>query len=215
MRAPISNTASSRRSLRSTRASRCDPGLPRGALAGALPENVAEDAFEFAVARLAAAGRIVDAPEGIRAASHSASLAGGDAALAARIRSEARAAGLEPPSLKEWSEQLGRPETQLRAIFALLVREGTLVAAPDAFWFDRAAVDALRERVVAHLKQHGALETPAYKSLIGTHAQARRAADGALRSGARDAARGQQAGVARSEVNVALSVQRRAMYASG
>ena len=95
------------------------PGMPRGALAGALPENVAEDAFEFAVARLAAAGRIVDAPDGIRAASHSASLAGGDAALAARIRSEARDAGLEPPSLKEWCErarQIGeRTARDLRA----------------------------------------------------------------------------------------------------
>jgi selenocysteine-specific elongation factor len=144
------------------------PGMPRGALAGALPQNVAADAFEFAVARLAAAGRVVDAPEGVRAASHSASLAGGDAAIAARIRSESHAAGLEPPSLKEWSEELGKPESALRAILALLVREGSLVAAPDAFWFDREAVDVLRERVVAHLKRHGALETPAYKSLIGT-----------------------------------------------
>jgi selenocysteine-specific elongation factor len=143
-------------------------GMPRGALAGALPGNVAEGAFEFAVARLAAAGRVVDAAEGIRAESHRAGLQGADAQLAERIRTEMRAAGLEPPSLKEWGERLGKPEGALRAIFAHLVREGTLVAAPGAFWFDRSAVDALRDRVVAHLKQHGSVETPAYKSLIGT-----------------------------------------------
>ena len=144
------------------------PGMTRGALAGALPANVEEDAIVFAVARLVAAGRVVDAPEGIRAASHRGGLQGADVALAERIRSESREAGLEPPSLKEWSEVLGRKPETLRALFAHLVREGALVAAPDSFWFDRSAVDALRERVVAHLKQHGALETPAYKTLIGT-----------------------------------------------
>ena len=35
-------------------------------------------------------------------------------------------------------------------------------------WFDRAAVDALRERVRAHLREHGPIETLAYKALIGT-----------------------------------------------
>lgn len=144
------------------------PGLPRGALAGALPENVATDAIEFAVARLAAAGRVVDAPEGIRAASHRASLEGADGALADRIRNESRGAGLEPLSLKEWSEQLGQPVDKVRALLTHLAREGSLVAAPGEFWFDRATVDALRERVVAQIQQHGGIETPAYKTLIGT-----------------------------------------------
>ena len=144
------------------------PGLPRGALAGALPENVAPDAVEFAVARLVAAGRVVDAPEGIRAASHRASLEGADGALADRIRAASSAAGLEPPSLKEWSERLGKPIEKVRALLTHLVREGSLVAAPGEFWFDRTAVDGLRERVVAQIQQHGGIETPAYKTLIGT-----------------------------------------------
>jgi selenocysteine-specific elongation factor len=42
------------------------------------------------------------------------------------------------------------------------------VRAPGPLWFDRAAVDALRERVAAHLRAHGALTTPDYKALIGT-----------------------------------------------
>ena len=35
-------------------------------------------------------------------------------------------------------------------------------------WFDRAAIDALRERVVAYLREHAQLDTPTYKALIGT-----------------------------------------------
>jgi selenocysteine-specific elongation factor len=144
------------------------PGLPRGAFAGALPANVATGAIEFAVARLVAAGRVVDAPEGVRATTHRASLEPADGALADRIRNESRAAGLEPPSLKEWSERLGKPIDKLRALLMHLAREGSLVAAPDEFWFDRAAVDTLRERVIVQLQQHGGIETPAYKTLIGT-----------------------------------------------
>ncbi len=49
-----------------------------------------------------------------------------------------------------------------------LERAGALVRAPGELWFDRAHVDALRARVVAHLEAHGALDTQAYKDLIGT-----------------------------------------------
>ncbi len=144
------------------------PGLPRGAFASVLPENVETDAIDFAIAQLVTAGSVVDAPDGIRSATHRANLEGADGALAERIRSESRAAGLEPPTLKEWSERLGKPIDKVRGLLAHLVREGSLVAAPDEFWFDRGAVDAVRERVVAHLQQHGGIETPAYKTLIGT-----------------------------------------------
>ena len=56
----------------------------------------------------------------------------------------------------------------LRDLLAYLEREGALVRAPGDLWFDRAAVDALRDRIATHLRRHGALDTPTYKSLIGT-----------------------------------------------
>jgi len=42
------------------------------------------------------------------------------------------------------------------------------VRAPGELWFERAAVDALREKIAAHLREHSRLETPDYKALIGT-----------------------------------------------
>ena len=53
-------------------------------------------------------------------------------------------------------------------MFAYLEREGALVRAAGDLWFDSKAVDALRERVIAQLREHGPLETPDYKALIGT-----------------------------------------------
>ena len=48
------------------------------------------------------------------------------------------------------------------------MRAGQLVRAPGDLWFDRAAVDDLREKVVRELRARGRLKTPDYKALIGT-----------------------------------------------
>jgi selenocysteine-specific elongation factor len=146
------------------------PAMPRGALPAALPKNVAPDAAELALGALAAEQRVAVEPEGVRLPSHraGAALPAAERALAERLRAEARRAGLEPPTLREWAERTGREPDRLRPLLAHLEREGALVHSPGDLWFDRQAVDALRERVVAHLRAHGALETPAYKELIGT-----------------------------------------------
>ena len=75
---------------------------------------------------------------------------------------------LEPPSPRQWAERLGISAERFRALAEHLEREGRLARTPGELWFDRRAVDALRERVVAHLHAHGSLDTPSYKSLIGT-----------------------------------------------
>jgi selenocysteine-specific elongation factor len=144
------------------------PGIPARALRGRLPENVAPETFELALARLAGRGEIALEAELVRARAHEARLSEADRAHAERIAAEARAAGLEPPALREWSERLALPPEKLRELLAHLERNGALVRAPGDLWFDRGVVEALRERVIAYLREHGRLETPAYKSLIGT-----------------------------------------------
>jgi selenocysteine-specific elongation factor len=144
------------------------PGIPRGALRAALPENVPAAAFERALARLAAAARIADADGLVRAADYAPRLTERQRALAERLREDARAAGLEPPTPRDWGAKLGVEPGELRELLAHLAREGALVHAPGDFWFDRGAVDALRAKLVARLEAQGALDTPAYKELIGT-----------------------------------------------
>ena len=144
------------------------PGIPRGALRAALPENVPAAAFELALARLAAAGAIADAEGLVRGAGFAPRTTERQRALAERLRADARAAGLEPPTPRDWAAALGAEPGELREVLAHLEREGSLVHAPGELWFDRAHVDALRARVIAHLDAHGALETKAYKELIGT-----------------------------------------------
>lgn len=144
------------------------PGMPRGELRGALPANTAPGAFELALARLAAADRIRVEEHEVRAADFVPRLTQRQEALAARLRADAMIAGLEPPTPREQAAGLDVDEAELRDVLAHLERDGSLVRAPGDLWFDRGAVDALRERVVAHLREHGSLDTAAYKALIGT-----------------------------------------------
>jgi selenocysteine-specific elongation factor len=144
------------------------PGTPRGALRGALPENVARAAFELALAHLEAAGRIAAEESLVRLAEWVPRLTQRQEAIAAQLRADAMIGGLEPKAPREWAESLSVEPDELREVLAHLVRDGSLVHAPGDLWFDRVAVDELRAKVVAHLEAHGALETPAYKDLIGT-----------------------------------------------
>jgi len=144
------------------------PGMPTSALRGSLPENVERDSAELVLERLAARDRVAIEGDLARLPDHRPTLSAADQALVTRIADEARAASLEPPSLKDWEKRLGIAGEPLRNLLAHLVRAGQLVHAPGDLWFDRAAVDALREKLIAHLREHGRLETPDYKALIGT-----------------------------------------------
>jgi selenocysteine-specific elongation factor len=143
------------------------PGMPRGALRGALPANAASALFEAALARLAERGEIAAAGELVRAASFAPRLSAREQALAERLRESARDAGLAPRTLREWEGELGAPEPLLRELLAHLEREGALVRAPGDLWFDARAVEALREKLIAYLEAHGEIGTAAYKELIG------------------------------------------------
>lgn len=144
------------------------PGMQRAALRGQLPQNVPAEASELALARLEQAGRIVSEGDLVRATSHRATLDAEAQGSVARIIDEARRTGLEPPNPREWAEQLGVPAERFRDLVAHLEREGELVRAPGDLWFAREAVDALCEKVRAHLEANGELDTQSYKSLIGT-----------------------------------------------
>jgi selenocysteine-specific elongation factor len=88
--------------------------------------------------------------------------------MLAGLRDTLRASGLEPPSLRDLAVKLDASVETLRPLLAHLERERSVIRAPGDLYFDRAAVDALRARVVAALEEKGSLDTGAYKALIGT-----------------------------------------------
>lgn len=144
------------------------PGMPAGTLRTRLPANAPRDAAELAMARLAARGAIAVEGEVARRPAHRPRLADAEARSVERIAERLRTAGLDPPALRELALEIGLEAARLRDLLAHLERGARIVRARDDLWFDRAAVDALRARVLAYLREHGRIETLAYKALIGT-----------------------------------------------
>jgi selenocysteine-specific elongation factor len=142
--------------------------MPTGALRGRLPGNVPAEVCELAIERLAGAGAIAIAADHVRATDHAVRLDPESEALAARMLERLKAAGLEAPSLRDLAAEVGSPPEALRDLLAHLEREGRLVRAPGDLWFDAEAVEALRQRLRDHFRRHDSLDTPTYKSLIGT-----------------------------------------------
>lgn len=144
------------------------PGIPTATLRGSLPENVVTESAEFAIAALAERGELRVSAERASRPDFAPTLSSEEERRADRILELLRPAALEPPPLRELAERLGDADASLGDLLAHLERGGALVRVSSDLWFDRAAIDALRERVVAHLRQHEELATPAYKELIGT-----------------------------------------------
>ena len=144
------------------------PGMSRRTLLGQLAENVRPEAAQLALSRLVEAGEVESEGDLARRARFAPTLDEADRSATLQILEDARAAELDPPSPRDWSQRLGLSLDHFRDLLAHLERSGDLVRAPGDLWFSRAAVDALRERVVSHLKSHGEIDTAGYKALTGT-----------------------------------------------
>ncbi len=144
------------------------PGMARGALRGRLPDNVPRDVAELAMERLKQRGVFHLEGDLVWRTGHEPKLAAQDRTAIEKLVEGSRTSGLEPPSLRDWSERLGMDSEHLLDLLAHCERTGQLVRAPGDLWFDRDAVDRLREQVVSHLREHASLDTKTYKTLIGT-----------------------------------------------
>lgn len=144
------------------------PGMPTATLRGALPENVLPAVADFALSELVARNELELDGKRARRPDHRAQPEGEEAELAERLCDVLREAALDPPALRDLAERLGAPLPRLLSLLTFLERSRRLVRAGEELFFDASAVDALRNLVRAHFAEHETLDTPTYKTLIGT-----------------------------------------------
>jgi selenocysteine-specific elongation factor len=87
--------------------------------------------------------------------------------LKAQVAQALADAKLTPPWLAELPGLVHAPADQVGAVLKLLVAEGSVVRVSTELYFDRGALDGLRERLVAHLRQHREITTQQFKELVG------------------------------------------------
>ncbi|NUN12647.1 MAG: selenocysteine-specific translation elongation factor [Myxococcales bacterium] len=78
------------------------------------------------------------------------------------------AAHLEPPSPAEAATALKVAESTVREALDMLTREGMIVRIRSDLFFEKSALDKLRDRLVIFLEQNGEITTAQFKDLTGT-----------------------------------------------
>ncbi len=129
-----------------------------------------------AVEALVRAGRLLSERELLRLPSHRVVSDAAERALAERVAEVYLRAALGPPRLEELAALLGpgggersgpgATAADLKQATEALVRAGTLVRIKDLL-FHRQAVDELRVRLIAFLKEHRELNPTQWKDLVG------------------------------------------------
>jgi selenocysteine-specific elongation factor len=142
--------------------------MQRAALLGSLPDNVPGEIAEATLTSLAARDRVKVEEDHVRRPDHQPLIDPETQQLLDRIIEEARQAGLETANARDWSATLGLTTERFRDLVAHLEREKRLIRAPGDLWFAPSVVDSVRQAVLAHFEKHPTLDTPTYKSLIGT-----------------------------------------------
>jgi len=88
-------------------------------------------------------------------------------ALAGRLGRLLAESGSEPPTIKELAEASSSSEKQVRDHLALLVREGTVSRVSADIFYDSAALDAIRQKLVAFLQANGEIIPAEFRELSG------------------------------------------------
>jgi len=143
-----------------------EEGAPLASALAGVPVNGAPGLAESSLERAIADGRLAREGDRIRLAGFTARARADDPKALAMATSFSDA-GLSPPTMTEVARSLGLEIPRARALGQALAGVGQLVHVQGDLWFDAAALDALRARVVAFLEQKGTMSTGEFKDLVG------------------------------------------------
>ncbi|ABS28328.1 selenocysteine-specific translation elongation factor [Anaeromyxobacter sp. Fw109-5] len=142
-------------------------GVGREELRGRLPPVTDPRLFQRLLAQLADRGELVLEGDHVRRKGHAAASGADAGALKEKVAQALSKGGLTPAWLAELPPLVGGSPADVQAVLKLLLAEGRVVRASSELWFDGAAVAALRERLVAFLRERREITTQEFKELVG------------------------------------------------
>jgi selenocysteine-specific elongation factor len=145
-------------------------GLEMEALRTRLPYEVGARAFRALVDRLARDSAIVREDSVLRLKDHRVQLGGDAGRLGARIEELLARAEFQPPDLKQLADALKLPAAEmarLRTVLGAMEHEGRVVKIATDLYFDRAAFELARTRLLEHLGRNPEITAAAYRDLLG------------------------------------------------
>jgi len=142
-------------------------GIGRETLRASLPAVVDPRLFQRVVARLEERGELLAEGDHVRRRSHAAGTGGAAGELKEAVARALAAGGLTPPWIADLPALLKATAADVAAVLKLLAAEGRVVRTSPELYFDAAAVEALRTRLVAFLRERREISTQEFKELVG------------------------------------------------
>ncbi len=142
-------------------------GMGKEELKTRLPKRSDQRFFTPLLASLERDGHVVPDREIVRPAGQAARKAAPDDGLGGGIAAFLREKGIEPPTVKEIMERFRCDEKTVRDNLALLTRAGQVVRISADLFYGAEALDGLREKLLAHLREKGEITPPEYRDLTG------------------------------------------------
>jgi selenocysteine-specific elongation factor len=87
--------------------------------------------------------------------------------LSGKITDNLRAAGMEPPTIKELIENLKTNEKDLRDHLSILVREGAVSRVSADIFYDSCVLDEVRQKLVSCLQDKGEIGPSEFREITG------------------------------------------------
>ncbi len=141
------------------------PGAMTEEIKSKLPPQVDARLFAHLLQTLTAAKKIVVEKELVRLPSHKISLKAGEKDLRQRMLLLYGQGKLQPPTVKELSQDVQAPEAELKPVLQLLVKEGLLVKVKEDLYLHHQAVEELQAKMVAFLNEHKEMTPTQFKDI--------------------------------------------------
>lgn len=124
--------------------------------------------FSYCLNELIKSGTIVQEESLIRLATHEVALKADEEKLQRDLLKWYREKGLAPATIKETSEQFSDyPAPLLKEVMGLLLREGKLVKVSESLYYEKEAMEELKDKVVAFMAKEGEIDAPRFKEMSG------------------------------------------------
>ena len=140
-------------------------GMSKEELKSKLPVTMDAKLFNLVLIQMIKDQVIAQEENTVRLAAHAVSLGVDQADLRAKILQTYQDAGLQPPFFRDISKSLNIDPAQAKDVLLLLIDEGLIVRTKEDLFFDAAAVDRLRQKLVAFLEANEEITTPQFKEM--------------------------------------------------
>ena len=140
-----------------------DPWVGFAGVRARVGRHARDESLRAALAAAGRGGALKAGESGFRTPEHVAHAA--DAELAEQVLERICGAGLAPDTQEALARELGCETRTLQPVLDHLVRQGRIERVAPGRYFDAAALEELRGRLVDYLEQHGEIDPVHYKQL--------------------------------------------------